>query len=165
VSIGRSPFPAIFALAGGNRNKFGHASPVEIAPARASWGWRAKLRAEPRRRPMQVMLLIHSDEAVWGGMSGERQAQLMGAYRAYSEALMAAGVMAGGQRLAPSAQAVSIRLEGGAPLVLDGPYAETREQLGGFYLLEVPDMDAAAQWAAKCPALEHGGIELRPVFG
>ena len=64
---------------------------------------------------MQVMLLIHSDEAAWATMPEERQGRLMAAYRAYAEALMAAGVMGGGHRLAPSTQAVSIRLEGGAP--------------------------------------------------
>lgn len=114
---------------------------------------------------MQVVLMIHAEEAAWGAMSPERQTSLMGAYRAYSEALAAAGAMAGANRLRPSAEAVTLRLQDGTPQVLDGPYVETREQFGGYYVLEVPDMPAAIAWAAKCPALEHGAVELRPVFG
>jgi hypothetical protein len=113
---------------------------------------------------MQVVLMIHSEEAGWNAMTPEQQGAAMGAYRAYSDALIAAGAMAGGNRLRPVAEAVTLRLKDGAPLVLDGPYAETREQLGGYYVLEVPDMAAAIAWAAKCPALEHGTVELRPVF-
>jgi hypothetical protein len=113
---------------------------------------------------MQVMMMILGDEAAWAAMPAPAQAEVMGAYRAYVEALAAAGVMRGGERLRPATEAMTLRVREGRMTVLDGPYAETKEQLGGFFLLEVPDMDAAAQWAARCPGAAHGTIELRPVW-
>jgi len=113
---------------------------------------------------MQAMLTIWVEEMAWDGMPQAEQARMLGAYGAYVEALKAAGVMRGGERLAPVAQAATVRIQGGVPQVLDGPYAETREQLGGYFLLEVADMDEAIRWAARCPGAEHGAVEVRPLW-
>jgi hypothetical protein len=119
---------------------------------------------EERVRPMQVLLMIYSDEAAWASMSAAEKGEAFAAYGAYSAALRDAGVMVGGNPLQPSATAHTVRLQGGAPQVLDGPYAETREQLGGYYLLEVADMQDALRWAARCPGAAHGAIEVRPIM-
>ena len=89
----------------------------------------------------------------------------MAAYTAYAEALAEAGAMRAGNRLAPAATAHTVRVAGGAPQVLDGPYAETREQLGGYFVIEVADMAEALRWAARCPGAAHGVVEVRPLFG
>ncbi|HYZ31476.1 MAG TPA: YciI family protein [Crenalkalicoccus sp.] len=113
---------------------------------------------------MQVLLMIHSNEAGWAALPPAEQAQRMAAYRAYTEALTASGALTLSARLKPAATAQLVRAAGGAPQVLDGPYAETREQLGGFYLLDVPDLAAARDWAARCPGAEHGTVELREIW-
>ena len=87
----------------------------------------------------------------------------MAAYRAYTEALQRAGVYKGGGRLSPSSSAKTIRNANGKHQVLDGPYADAKEQVGGYYLIEVPDLQAAMSWAARCPAVGHGVVEVRHV--
>ena len=86
------------------------------------------------------------------------------AHGAYAEALVKAGAMQGGQRLRPTSDATSVRVRNGKTEVLNGPYAETREQLGGYYLIDVPDLDAALSWAARCPSSAFGTIEVRPIW-
>ncbi len=113
---------------------------------------------------MQVMLLIYGNEAAWVTMSEADKGAAFGAYMAYNAALREAGVMRGGEPLRPSATAQTVRLRDGAPQVLDGPYAETKEQLGGYYLIEVPDLETALHWAARCPGASYGVIEVRPVM-
>jgi hypothetical protein len=80
------------------------------------------------------------------------------------EAMQKAGVIVGGERLRPTASATTVRSSDGKPQVLDGPYAETKEQLGGYFVVDVPDLDAAISWAARCPAASHGAVEVRPVW-
>ena len=80
----------------------------------------------------------------------------MGAWQAYAEALRHAGVMAGGKGLEPPATATTVRFRGGERTVQDGPYADTKEQLGGFFIIDVPDLDAALDWAARCPVDRAG---------
>jgi len=77
--------------------------------------------------------------------------------------LIKAGVMRGGNELKPVATATTIRLRGGKVLSTDGPFAETKEQLGGYYLIDVPNLDDAVKWAAKCPGAKTGSIEVRPI--
>lgn len=113
---------------------------------------------------MQVMLLLYSDEKGWAGMSEAEQREGFAAYFAYSDALRAAGAMVAGAPLQPTATAHTVRMEAGAPQVLDGPYAETKEQLGGYYIIDVPDMQAALHWAARCPGAAHGTVEVRPLL-
>jgi hypothetical protein len=89
---------------------------------------------------------------------------MLAAYGAYTEALSKAGVLLGGNRLRPTSASTTIRLAGGKTTVLDGPYAETKEQLGGYYLIDVPDLDAALSWAERCPATSTGAVEVRPIW-
>ncbi len=113
---------------------------------------------------MQVLLMIYSDEAAWAAMPDAEKGQVFAAYGAYSAALREAGANAGGNPLQPSMTAHTIRVREGAPQVLDGPYAETKEQLAGYYLLEVADMAEAIRWAARCPGAAHGTVEVRPIL-
>jgi|SRR5580765_8200802 hypothetical protein len=113
---------------------------------------------------MQYLLMLYSDEAGWGKLSKEQQQQGVAAYMAYSEALKKAGVLAGSNRLQPVSSATTVRVADGKSQVLDGPYLESKEQLGGYYLIDVPDLDSALSWAARCPGASHGTIEVRPVW-
>jgi hypothetical protein len=112
---------------------------------------------------MRYMLLIYSDESGWGSQSEADQQAEMAKWYGYTEEMRAAGVSDQGDPLQPTATATCVRDNGGEPLVSDGPYAETKEQLGGYYLLDVADLDEAIKWAHKCPAAPVGTIELRPI--
>ena len=114
---------------------------------------------------MQYMLLIHTDEAdmARAAATGQMPA-MMGAYRAYTEAMKAAGVMVAGDALQPTSTATTVRVRDGKTQVLDGPYAEAKEQLAGYYLIDVPDLDSALTWAARCPGAGGGTMEVRPVM-
>ncbi|HET9068462.1 MAG TPA: YciI family protein [Amaricoccus sp.] len=114
---------------------------------------------------MQYLLLLHLDETAWPKMSPAEQAEGAAAYTAYTDALRQAGVLAGANRLQPSSASTTVRLREGKPQVLDGPYADSKEQLAGYYLIEAPDLDAALAWAARCPTASHGTVEVRPVWG
>jgi hypothetical protein len=113
---------------------------------------------------MKYMLLIYRNEAEMLGAGKAELEQAMGAYIAYTEALKKAGILVGGERLQPSTAATSVRVADGKSKVLDGPYAETKEQLGGYYMIEVPDLDAALSWASRCPGASLGTIEVRPLW-
>jgi hypothetical protein len=97
-------------------------------------------------------------------MSPAEQQQGYAAYMAYTEALKAAGALVGSNRLQPTSTATTVRATNGKPQVLDGPYADSKEQLGGYYLIEAPDLDAALSWAARCPGAGHGIVEVRPIW-
>ncbi|MEX2113527.1 MAG: YciI family protein [Pirellulales bacterium] len=114
---------------------------------------------------MQYMLLIHSSENGWSELAPAEQDQWMAAYRDFHEKLIEGDVLRGVNRLQPSSTATVVRVTNGKPLVTDGPFAETKEQLGGYFLIEAPDLDAAIAWAGKCPGARHGAIEIRPVLG
>jgi hypothetical protein len=113
---------------------------------------------------MQYLLLIHSNEAAMLGQSREAAGRTMAAYAAYTEAMTKAGAYLGGQRLRPTTTASSVRVREGKTEVLDGPYAETKEQLAGYYLINVADLDAALAWAARCPGAASGTVEVRPIW-
>ena len=112
---------------------------------------------------MRYMLLIYTDESGWGNLSEADQQAEMGKWYGYTEEMRAAGVSDQGEALQPTATATSVREDGGEPLLTDGPFAETKEQLGGYYILNVADLDEAINWAHKCPAAPVGTIELRPI--
>lgn len=112
---------------------------------------------------MKYMLLIMGDESRMNatevadtGMSPD--------YHAFNQALVKAGAMVGGERLRPTNAATTVKVRDGKAVVLAGPYAETQEQLGGYYLIEAADIDAAIAWAAACPAAQRGTIEIRPIW-
>jgi hypothetical protein len=113
---------------------------------------------------MQYMLLIYSNEKQLQTRSKAETETLMAAYSAYGEALSKAGVMVGGNRLKPTETATTVRSANGKTQVLNGPYAETREQLGGYFMIEAPDLDAAISWASRCPGASHGTVEVRPIW-
>ena len=113
---------------------------------------------------MQYLLLIYGNEAAMEAATEANSGKMLAAYGAYSEAMVKAGVMVGGNRLRPTSTATTVRAPGGKTQVLDGPYAETKEQLGGYYLIDVPDLDAALSWAARCPGAASGTIEVRPIW-
>ena len=113
---------------------------------------------------MQYMLLIYSNEAGMQAASKAEGEQMMAAYGAYGEAMKKAGVIRGGDRLHPSTSATTVRVTDGKSKVLNGPYAETKEQLGGYFMIDVPDLDTALTWAARCPGASHGVVEVRPLW-
>src|SRR5215475_2184002 len=114
---------------------------------------------------MKYMLLIYVDEAKGAEVRKQvGETEMSAPYIAYTEALQKAGVIAGGDRLQPTATATTVRIEDGKTRVLNGPYAETREQLAGYYMIDVPDLDAALSWAARCPGASRGVMEVRPIW-
>ena|SRR5690242_14336152 len=114
---------------------------------------------------MKYLLMLYTDENGWSRLSKQEQEQGVAAYMAYGEALKKANVMVDSARLAGSSSATTVRVANGKSQVLDGPYADTKEKIGGFFLIDVPDLDAALAWAARCPAASHGVVEVRPLFG
>ena len=113
---------------------------------------------------MKYMLGIYTDEARLAEGTPEYGAQLMAAYEAFGREVSAAGVLRGGDGLQPTETATTVRVRDGERLLTDGPFAETREQLGGFYLLECADLDEAIGWAAKIPGAANGSVEVRPIM-
>jgi hypothetical protein len=114
---------------------------------------------------MQYLLMLYVNEAGWPKLSKAEQEQGTAAYAAYTEALTKAGVLKGVNRLQPSSSATTVRTANGKTQVLDGPYVDSKEQLGGYYLIDVADLDAALSWAARCPTVGHGVVEVRPLWG
>ncbi|HXO02603.1 MAG TPA: YciI family protein [Stellaceae bacterium] len=113
---------------------------------------------------MQYMLMIYGSEAALQTATTAQIEQLVGAYGNYTEAMKAAGVHVASGRLRPTGSATTVRTTNDKIQVLNGPYAETKEQLGGYYLIEVPDLDDALSWASRCPAAAYGAVEVRPIW-
>ena len=112
---------------------------------------------------MQFITLIHTDEAPWETFSDEEKEGWYERYRQLMCDAEAAGVLAGGHELASTRDATTVRIRNDETLVTDGPYAEVKEALGGFFVFECESMDDAVDWAARIPGAEHGAIEVRPV--
>jgi hypothetical protein len=113
---------------------------------------------------MQYLLMIYSDESKFQAASSESITKMSAAYMAYTEALKSAGVIRAGERLKPSATATTVRITDGKTKVLNGPYAEAKEQLAGYYVIDVPDLDSALSWATRCPGASAGTVEVRPIW-
>jgi hypothetical protein len=113
---------------------------------------------------MKYLLMIYGDEAALKAAGKAETEQVLAAYGAYLDAMKKAGVVLGTNRLQFSATATTVRVANGKTEVLDGPYAETKEQLGGYLLIDVPDLDTALSWAARCPAASRGTVEVRPIW-
>jgi hypothetical protein len=138
---------------------------VEIGSVRASRGRRSVTSAvQDQETAMKYMLLIYGNEDAVQAASKETSTQMMAAYAAYTEAMTKAGVYVGSNRLRPTSAATSVRIANDKTQVLNGPYAETKEQLGGYYMIDVPDLDAALSWASRCPGASYGTIEVRPIW-
>jgi hypothetical protein len=110
------------------------------------------------------MALIYADESGWADLSDEERQAAYDRYRALARDAEAAGVMAGGHELGPTSDATTVRVRGDETLVTDGPYAEVKEALGGYFVFECESVDEALDWAARIPAVEHGAVEVRPVY-
>jgi hypothetical protein len=113
---------------------------------------------------MQYLLMLYLDEGGWPKLTPAEQQQGVAAYQSFAEALAKAGAMKDSGRLQPSSTATRVTKAGGKARVMDGPYADTKEQLGGYFLIDVPNLDDALKWAARCPAADHGVVEVRPVW-
>ncbi len=112
---------------------------------------------------MQYVLLIYERAESFEKRERPADDAAWGPWRAYHQALLQAGVYLGGSPLTdPSTTATTVRIRGGERQVQDGPFADTKEQLGGFIILELPTLDAALEWASRCPAAEYGAVEVRP---
>lgn len=113
---------------------------------------------------MQYMMLIYETDADFEARTNEKKEMFWGAWNAYHKAITEAGVYVTGSPLQPSTTGTTVRLKNGKRHVQDGPYAETKEQLGGYIILELPSLDAALDWAARCPAAASGAVEVRPLL-
>lgn len=113
---------------------------------------------------MKYILLIYSNERQDADQSPEAMQAEMGQWWAYTNELKASGAHLGGEALQPTESATTVRRRGGKLLTTDGPFAETKEQLGGYYVIDVPDLDEAIRWASKIPNIGRGSIEVRPLM-
>ena len=114
---------------------------------------------------MHYAIIVYETQSDFAARSDPASAPAyMGAYFAYTQALAQAGIAVGGAGLLPPPTATTVRVRDGKCLVQDGPFAETKEQLGGFFVIDVPDLDSALAWAARCPAAALAGVEVRPVL-
>ncbi len=104
------------------------------------------------------------NEAGWPKLTDAEKVHWLGAYMAYVEAMNKAGVLKTGAGLQPTSTATTVRTVNGKTQVLDGPYAETKEQFAGFHIIEVANLDAALSWAVRCPTSLHGVVEVRPIM-
>jgi hypothetical protein len=112
---------------------------------------------------MKYILLIYGDEREWTSLSKEEMDRVYAEHGAYGEALKAAGVEFSGYELKPVATATSVKFSNGAGRTVDGPFAETKEQLAGYYVIDVPTLDDALAWARKMPGMTEGTVEVRPL--
>lgn len=112
---------------------------------------------------MQYAMLIYETPQAFASRENGEQDAYVGAWRAYYKALVEAGVYVGGDPLHLPETAATVRQKDGKRHIQDGPYANTKEQLGGFIILELPSLDAALDWAARCPAASAGALEVRPI--
>jgi hypothetical protein len=113
---------------------------------------------------MQYLLLIYGQESDWFNLTSDQTAAMMQEYSTFSEDIAKSGKLVGAHRLKPVASATTVRLRDGKRVVTDGPFAETKEQLGGYYLVNANDLDEAIAIAARIPAARHGSVEVRPIF-
>ena len=113
---------------------------------------------------MRYILLDYVQESGWPILSRAEQERWLGIYRSYMEEMQKAGVLESSSGLKPTSSARSVRVCAGKPQIIDGPYAESKEQLGGFHIIEVNSLDQAISWAAKSPTALHGTVEVRPLW-
>jgi hypothetical protein len=112
---------------------------------------------------MQYLLLIYANESQWNTMTPDQGAKMMAEFGAFTQSIIDSKNYVGGNRLHDIAKATTVRVRDGKTLVTDGPFAETKEQLGGYYLIEAPDLDEATAIAARIPGARLGSIEVRPI--
>jgi hypothetical protein len=114
---------------------------------------------------MQYLLLIYDKESDWGKLSEAEQAAMMKEYQEFTQSINQSGHYRAGSQLHPVSKAATVRVRDGKKLITDGPFAETKEQLGGYYLIDAKDLDDAVAIAARVPSARFGSIEVRPLVG
>jgi hypothetical protein len=119
---------------------------------------------QPKEAPVKVMALIYGDASRWEAFSDTEREAVYARYGAFGDEAREAGVMVGGAELASTRDATTVRVRNEETLVTDGPYAEVKEALGGYYVFEVETMEEALDLAAKIPGAEHGAVEVRPIY-
>jgi hypothetical protein len=112
---------------------------------------------------MQYLLLIYGAESHWDAMTETERAKMSQEFGAFTQGIIASGNYKGGNQLHPVSKATTVRVQNGKTQVTDGPFAETKEQLGGYYLIEAADLDEATAMAARIPSAGIGSIEIRPI--
>ena len=112
---------------------------------------------------MQYILLIYGDEKAWNDAGPDAQGEMMAGYNEFGQWLRSSGRFVAGEALHPTMQATTVRVRDGQTMTTDGPFAETKEQLGGFYLIEAENLDQAIEAAAKIPGARDGSVEIRPI--
>ena len=112
---------------------------------------------------MRYLVLIYGNEQQWESMTPESMGAMMSQYNSYTQELAQAGVLRAGDELQPTFTATTVRVRDGKRHTTDGPFAETKEQLGGYYIIETDSLDQAIAWAAKCPGATYGSVEVRPI--
>jgi len=113
---------------------------------------------------VQYLALIYTDESRWTEFRESEREQAYALYRDFADAARAAGVLVTGEELASTRDATTVRVRSEEALVTDGPYAEVKEALGGYFLLDCASMDEAVDWAARIPGAQHGAVEVRPIY-
>jgi hypothetical protein len=113
---------------------------------------------------MKYLCLIYEDEKGWMNLSKEQGDAILGEYFAFTEDIKKSGHLLGGEALQPTQSATTVRVRNGKISTTDGPFAETKEQLGGYYLIEAKDLNDAIKVAAKIPAVRNGSVEVRPLL-
>jgi hypothetical protein len=113
---------------------------------------------------MRYLLMICNDEAAFGALSPQEGAAMLEEYNRFGEEMAQRGVLVGGERLRPSSDATTVQVRDGKVLTADGPFAETKEQVGGYYVVDCKDLDEAIEVAARVPGARHGSIEVRPIW-
>jgi hypothetical protein len=117
-----------------------------------------------RSNEMQYLLMIYQNEAEYGKVDPATAKKMMDEYGAFTQSIIQSGNFKAGDRLRPVSTATTVRVRDGKTLTTDGPFAETREQLGGYYLIDAKDLDTALAIAAKIPTARYGSIEVRPIW-
>jgi hypothetical protein len=135
-------------------------TPVDPAGSRSSWCYTGSNEEEP----MRYVLLICNDESAYQAVSPEEEAATLAAYGAFAEEMGRRGVLRGGERLRPTTDATTVRVRDGQTLTSDGPFAETKEQMGGYFIVDCKDLDEAIEIAAKIPGARTGTVEVRPIW-
>ena len=124
----------------------------------------AAIRGIDMEKRMEYMILIYGDEKAFDALPESARLDVLEQYRLYTEQLEAAGVMRGGSQLASPDTARTVRVRDGKSLLTDGPYAETKEQLGGYYIIETAGLEQALHWASLCPTAAVGSVEVRQML-
>jgi len=113
---------------------------------------------------MQYLLMIYQNEVEYAKLDTATSQKVFTEYQAFTQSIIQSGNFKGGDRLQPTSTATTVRVRDGKTLTTDGPFAETREQLGGYYMIEAKDLDTAISIAARIPGARHGCIEVRPIW-